>query len=152
MTTHWSERHRIVPAVYVIFRKDNQVLLLKRANTGYRDGWYSLPSGHLEGGESPRQAGVREVKEEVGVDISADDLQFAHVQHRMAEERDHERVDYFFELHKWQGEVANAEPEKCDELQWAAIDELPSKVIPEVASVLRSVSDHGYYSEAGYTD
>jgi 8-oxo-dGTP diphosphatase len=150
--THWTERHRIVPAVYVIFRKGNEVLLLKRANTGYRDGWYSLPSGHIEPNENPTQAAIREVAEEVGVAIKRQDLQFAHVQHRMAEEKDHERVDYFFQVRKWQGEVANAEPDKCDELKWSTIDTLPSNVVPEVASVLKSVARHAHYSEAGYSD
>jgi hypothetical protein len=35
-------RHTNIPASYLILMKDNNVLLLRRFNTGYEDGNYSM--------------------------------------------------------------------------------------------------------------
>lgn len=52
-------------AAGVLFRdEEGRVLLVKPT---YKDGW-DLPGGYVEIGESPKQAAVREVKEELGVE------------------------------------------------------------------------------------
>ena len=35
-------------AVYLILRKSDKILLMNRANTGWMDGHFSLPSGHMK--------------------------------------------------------------------------------------------------------
>ena len=42
-----------------------QILLSKRKNTGYKDGEYELPGGHLEENEDLYEAMIREAKEEL---------------------------------------------------------------------------------------
>ena len=43
----------VVPAAYVLLRRDGRVLLHLRSNTGYRDGhWATAAAGHVEQGES----------------------------------------------------------------------------------------------------
>jgi ADP-ribose pyrophosphatase YjhB (NUDIX family) len=60
---------RFVSVVHVFMIKNDELLLMRRWNTGHEDGKYGVPSGRLEGGEEVRSAAVREVKEECGVDI-----------------------------------------------------------------------------------
>ena len=55
--------------VGVIVRKGDCILLMKRQNS-HGDGTWSMPGGHLEYGESPEECAIREVEEEVGVQIS----------------------------------------------------------------------------------
>ena len=94
---------KTVPASYVLFIEGSKILMLQRKNTGFWDGYYSLPAGHLEEGETAIESTVREAKEEVGVDIKKSDLEFAHVIHRFDlnspclgdENTLHERVDFF---------------------------------------------------------
>lgn len=91
-----KERHSIVCAAYLLLFQDDKVLLLRRYNTGYEDGKYSVPAGHVDEGESVSDALVREVREEIGVDIDKKDTNLIHVMHRRASETNDERIDFFF--------------------------------------------------------
>ncbi|MFD1535644.1 NUDIX hydrolase [Nonomuraea guangzhouensis] len=128
------DRFRAIVDVHVMLVRDGTVLLGKRANTGYGDGQWHLPSGHLEPGESVVGAAVREAREEVGVTIRPDDLEFAHVMHRAPD-----RVGLFFVARKWAGEPYNAEPHKCAELAWRPLGELPDDTIGYPAAAIARV-------------
>lgn len=149
--SNWRNRHSVVPAVYVIFREGDKILLLKRANTGYRDGFYSLPAGHFDGGEPALQVAIREAKEEVGVDIAPEALRLVHTQHRLAEEGDHERLNLFFEASTWNGTPTNAEPEKCSDLRWVDIRKLPDNLVPELKYAMPRIAAHIPYGHFDFT-
>ena len=122
-------------------------MLLKRANTGYQDGKYSVPAGHLDGGELASHAMCREAKEEIGVNVNSNDLKFVHVTHRLNGSIEDERIDFFFEASKWEGEVKNREPDKCDDLSWFNVNNLPENIIPHVRIVLEQSINGSKYSE-----
>jgi mutator protein MutT len=126
-------RARFPVTVHLFFFRENQILLIRRFNTGFRDGEYSVPAGHLDGGETVMQAAIREGKEEVGVDIEEKDMSFSNVMHRIEDE---ERVDFFVQAYQWDGEPFNAEPDKCDDLRWVDINALPANIIPYVKQAL----------------
>ena len=48
-----KDRNKAVPAVYLILKEGDKILLGRRVNTGYHDGDYTVPSGHVEAGEFP---------------------------------------------------------------------------------------------------
>ena len=56
----WQDRHKVEPAVYLLIRQDSKILMIRRFNTGYCDGMYSLPAGHLDGAETVKAAAIRE--------------------------------------------------------------------------------------------
>lgn len=62
--------------VGLILIKNNKILLMKRCNTGYEDGKYGLVAGHVESKESLKQAIIREAKEEIGINLSKQDLEY----------------------------------------------------------------------------
>lgn len=126
--------YTVVIASYVIFQKGDKILLSSRRNTGYRDGEYGLPAGHIEENEFATAAAVREAHEEVGVDVTPEDLVPAHIMHRHC--GDHERIDFFFASHKWTGEIINTEPDKCDNLNWFTLEQLPINTIPYIRAAL----------------
>lgn len=126
-------RARFPVTVHLLFFRNDQVLLLRRFNTGYADGQYSVPAGHLDGGETVLAAAAREAEEEVGIRLQASDMTFSTVMHRMEEE---ERVDFFVLVHQWQGEPFNAEPDKCDDLLWVDVNQLPNNTVPYVRQAL----------------
>jgi 8-oxo-dGTP pyrophosphatase MutT (NUDIX family) len=146
---NWQLRHTVIPAVFLIFRDGDKVLLLRRANTGYMDGSYSLPAGHVDGDEPAVAAACREAKEEVGVDITPDDLEFVHVMHEKAE--GHERVNFGFEVQHYKGTLANTEPNKCDALRWASIHDLPRNTVSQVRVILEQVDKGAVYSDHNFS-
>lgn len=129
-------RSRFPVTVHLLFLRGDQILIARRLNTGYRDGEYSVPAGHLDGGETVLAAGVREAREEVGLELREADLEFAGVMHRL---EDDERVDFFVRVRDWQGEPLNNEPHKCDDLRWVDVASLPENTVPYVR---RAIGDH----------
>jgi 8-oxo-dGTP pyrophosphatase MutT (NUDIX family) len=128
-------RARFPTTVHLFFIKERQILLSRRFNTGYRDGDYSVPAGHLDGGETVVGAAQREALEEVGVSLAEDDLIFTGVMHRIEDE---ERVDFFFLVRAWPREPFNNEPEKCDDLRWVDLDALPENTVPYVRQAIQN--------------
>jgi 8-oxo-dGTP diphosphatase len=127
------ERFKLLSAVHLFLIRDGQVLLLRRFHTGYEDGKYSVVAGHLNGDEEVKEAMIREAREEVGIEISPQDLQVVGVMHRKSND---ERVDFFLATTSWSGQVTNREPDRCDQLAWFDMDALPENVIPYVRRAL----------------
>jgi len=140
-----KERFKLTPSVYLILIKENKILLLRRQGSGYFDGHYSFPAGHLDGNETMKQAMIRETKEEIGLDLSPEDLNLIHVMNRVIPIG--ERIDLFFTVKDWQGEPQIMEPDKCDDLSWFDLNELPRNVIPYIGQAIRSYRNNIFYSE-----
>ncbi len=129
-------RNKIVPAVYLFMERDGKILVCRRCNTGYADGYYQVPAGHIEAEELPTQAMIREAKEEVGIIVASSDLKFVHVSYRPKHDETGDRVDFFFQTSHWEGKVVNTEPHKCDDLRWVPPTELPSNTTPHVRNAI----------------
>jgi 8-oxo-dGTP pyrophosphatase MutT (NUDIX family) len=152
-----KQRFTVIPAVYLILKsKDGKsILLSRRANTGYRDGFYSLVAGHLEGDEPLTVALAREAKEEAGIDINPADLRLATVMHLRSEIKgstDDERVTFYFETDTYSGELQNREPHKCDQLAWFDCSTLPAPIISHVSIAIDNARQGIPYSEYGWRE
>ncbi|MGW5377892.1 NUDIX hydrolase [Nocardia sp. NPDC003999] len=138
MSATVAERHKLIGDVHLMLVDDQgRYLFGRRANTGYEDGAWHLPSGHLESGESVVDALVREAAEEIGVVIAPGDVQFAHVMHNSSSGG---RAGFFFLAHTWAGTPTNREPDKCDALEWFAPNELPDRMIAYCRAALASMA------------
>lgn len=133
--------------VHLFFFRGDQLLMIRRFNTGFADGKYSVPAGHLDGGETVIAAARREALEEVGVRIEAQDIEFSGVMHRLDGE---ERVDFFVKVHRWDGEPFNAEPDKCDEIRWVDLNDLPANTVPYIRQAIRNYRQGTRFDEFGW--
>jgi ADP-ribose pyrophosphatase YjhB (NUDIX family) len=132
-----------VPAVYLVLRNKGKTLLLKRQNTGYQDGKYSMIAGHVEEGEPLTKALIREAKEEANLTLRRKDLKLVHVMHRKS--ADYERIDFYFLAERWSGELRNMEPNKCSEIAW--FSKIPKNTIKNVRIALGHIDKGEFYSE-----
>jgi 8-oxo-dGTP pyrophosphatase MutT (NUDIX family) len=130
-----TEHAGIPTGVHVLCEREGRVLLLRRAGTGFFDGLYSLPGGHVEQGESILQAAARELEEETGLQIAPDDLGWLGIIHRRS---DTNRIDFFLRALRWQGEPVLREPDKCSELGWFARNDLPENIVSYVKVALEA--------------
>lgn len=145
-----TQRHAFYAAVYLVARREETVLIARRCNTGYADGQYSLVAGHIEAAESTYAALQREAREEAGVEIAISDMRVVHVMHRNTESSDPERFDIFIEAEHITGEPYSAEPEKCDDMRWVSLADLPENTVPYVRFALEAIERNETYSEYGW--
>lgn len=140
--------HAGIPTgVHVILERNGSILLMRRMGTGFFDGLYSLPGGHVEHGESMRQTAAREVREELGVTVRPEALALLGVVHRWS---DTNRIEFVLRASEFDGTPVIAEPDKCDHLLWAAPDALPDGVVPYVLEVLNNRADSPWVLELGW--
>ncbi len=141
-------RFKLVSAVHLFLIRDQQVLLLRRFNTGYEDGNYSVVAGHLDGGEEIKAAMIREAQEEIGIELNYDDLEINQVMHRLSGD---ERIDFFLHASRWQGTIENKEPHKCDELSWHKLNDLPDNLIPYIRRALTNYHAGRLFDSFGFS-
>lgn len=134
-------------ASYILFLQDGKVLLSRRYQTGFEDGNYSLPAGHTEPGETFTTALIREIQEETGVTLAPENVFVSHIMHRKL---GRENIDVFYSVENWTGTPENREPEKCDDLSWFPVDNLPENTIPYVRQAIENSLNNIPYSEFGW--
>lgn len=143
-----TDRFKLIASLYLILIHNEKILLMRRKNTGFEDGNYGLPSGHLEDNESLTVGMSREIQEEIGIAIPPQDLQLVHTMHR----KQHDiRLDFFFISKIYTSEPKNCEPEKCDDLQWFPLNNLPKNTIPYITHALTCYLQNIPYSEEGWS-
>ncbi|MEA2910855.1 MAG: 8-oxo-dGTP diphosphatase [Bradyrhizobium sp.] len=125
---------KLIVDLHLILRSGARILMGVRKNTGFCDGMFHLPAGHLEEQETIFAGAIREAKEELGIDIHPGDLCLVHTMHQRSG-----RLSLFFEVGKWSGKITNAEPHKCELLDWLLPDRLPENAVPYARAALQHI-------------
>lgn len=134
-------------AVHLILVRDDRILMLRRYNTGYEDGNYSVVAGHLDGGEELKDAMIREAREEAGIDVCRSNLEVVGVMHFKG---DTEYVHFFLKTSIWSGEITNTEPDKCDDLSWFDIHDLPDNTVPYIRKAIENYCNGIWFDTFGW--
>jgi 8-oxo-dGTP pyrophosphatase MutT (NUDIX family) len=145
-----SEHFKALSAIFPLIIRDNgsskEILLHRRQNTGYQDGkWDIAGSGHVDKDETARAAVVRECWEELGITVEPEDLVFAHLSHRISKDRTY--YDIYFFVTAYSGSPSIMEPEKCSELKWFGIQDLPEDIIECRKQDINNSCEKSPYSE-----
>lgn len=144
------QRHALNASVFVVVRRGDHVLLLRRANTGWKDGQWSLPAGGHDGGETLEHAAARELREETGLHAHPHDMRLIHLLHARAGDTGGEWLGVFFLATHWLGDLVIGEPAKHDGLDWFPLDALPDELIAYTRQGLRLGLQGTTYSSFGW--
>ena len=129
--------------VHVLMFRGDDLFLLRRSNTGFMDGYFALPGGHQQAGESVEAGARRECEEETGVRGTV--LSPVCVMpYRSAR---HQGLNFVFEAVRWEGEPGIAEPELFSEALWASPTALPQPHATWILNVLRCRADGVWFKE-----
>lgn len=128
--------------------KGEEILLQKRKNTGYCDGFYDFSAvGHVEANESMKMAIIREAKEELNIDIDIDNIDFVTIIHKF----DNGRIYYngYFKVIDWKGVPLINEQDKIEELKWININ-CVKNIINDREQAIHNYKNNIKYSEFGW--
>ena len=122
-------------AVAVLLRPDGTFLLAQRPEKKVYAGYWEFPGGKVEPGETVREALVREIHEELGVEIIAaypwttQVFTYPHATVRL----------HFYRVTQWQGEPAT-QPHEHQAIAWQALDNLTVvPLLPANTTVMRAL-------------
>jgi ADP-ribose pyrophosphatase YjhB (NUDIX family) len=139
-------------ASYCLIQTSDTILLQRRFNTGYLDGHWALPSGHVIDREDALTGASRELLEETGLIVRTDDWRFVCAMHRQT---DRTIVDLFFTTTKFLGTPRICEPTKCDGLAFFQINALPQPLAGYIGVALDCLKGinppHGSYHGEGWS-
>ncbi|NJL98746.1 MAG: A/G-specific adenine glycosylase [Synechococcaceae cyanobacterium SM2_3_2] len=113
--------HKVI-AVAVVFR-GHEVLIDQRLETSMLGGLWEFPGGKIELGESPADCVVREVKEEIGIDVTAE-AELATIEH----EYTHFTITLIAYICRYQG--GEAQPLQCADVRWIPPEQLKDFAFP----------------------
>lgn len=142
-----NKRFKMIASSYPFFIRGGKILLARRINTGFADGQYSVPAGHVEKNETLRENLCREIFEEVGVNVRKEDLALVLTMHRKEEDI---RTDYFFTVFRYRGILKILEPDKCDDLRWFPLRALPKNTVPYIRTAIDAWQKGKNYLEFGW--
>lgn len=150
-----GDRYRSVVRVHVLIRsRDGKILFTRRTPQLPAGGRWQLPGGHLEAEESILDAATRECAEEVGVELVPTQLRLVHLLHFRATLREPSaeagRLAVFLSSDQWSGTLRNDEPDRCDALRFARIDEPPIPTVRYIATALASIAAGKLLDVAGW--
>lgn len=124
-------------------------MLQRRYNTGLLDGLYDVScSGHLEHEESVTTALIRETEEELGIIINKANLEYSSTIHSKFFDSEYIFVTFF--ARDYHGIPKINEPDKCDDLKWYELNNLPSNLSDTRKIMIKNYLNHVAYSEYGF--
>jgi len=134
--------------VYLVFERGGQILIDRHTHTGYHDGEFGLPGGHIEAGEPASGAAIRIAYEQVGIKLRLAELRLAHVMHRSSKSgTPMDNIDFYFLVLNFPGEAQDRMPNIFDSMSWVPWNSLPPNTLAEVRYALECIRQDKIYSE-----
>lgn len=136
------KRQWVKLVVYVLLERNGKILLSKRKNV-FGEGYYSMPAGHIEEGETVIECARRELFEETG--INTNDFEFKCVRllkpYKINGVKADPYVAFLVMAKNWKGKPKNMEPNKNEGWEWHSLNKLPDPLFPPVKMLLECVKN-----------
>ncbi|CAM4507624.1 NUDIX domain-containing protein [Nocardia ninae] len=142
---------RSVIGVQLLLTKGERVLLARRRNTEFGDGEWNAPGGRLDAGEDVLTAVIREAEEEIGVQVEREHVRMVASMH-IQSPPGQALIVFIFQADTWSGEPWNREPERCSELRWFDIDDIPDDTILSTRAGLDMFRNNEHFGLYGWPE
>jgi ADP-ribose pyrophosphatase YjhB (NUDIX family) len=121
---------------------EGKIFLIKRANTGWEDGKWSIPGGRVEIGYGIKQTALKELKEETGIELQEKDLRLVHIEY--IKDR---FINFFFSFTPSDLNIIPQEKNKVSDFGWFDLNKLPEPIAANGIRVLEMISKGEFFSE-----
>ena len=129
-TAGHTRHYQLIVDIHLLLVSNGDLLLGRRANTGYGDGAYEPPSERLAERETLVEAAVRVAASQVGIALDPAEVSLAHVLHDVSGQG---RMAFFLTADGWTGEACAVPP--------GPVPSGPGPALPGTGSY----SDFGWY-------
>ena len=131
--------------VGALFIKNGDVLTVFRTNCTKNNNKHGLIGSLAKEGESPEEALVRIIFEEVGVTVKPENLRLVHTMSSIEDAV--ETIGHYFLVKSWEGEPFNKATNKHDRIEWIDLDQLPETLIARNRQAIENMFEEITYSE-----
>ncbi len=146
-TARHSRHFQLIVDIHLLLVGGGDLLLGRRANTGYGDGAYEPPSGRLAERETLVEAAVRVAATEMGVALDPGEVSLAHVLHDVSGAG---RMAFFLTADGWAGKacpVPSATGSRCySDFGWYPLTDLPANMIDRARVAVRNYAAGARFS------
>jgi 8-oxo-dGTP diphosphatase len=142
-----SRHFQLIVDVHLLLVNDGDLLLGRRANTGYGDGAYEPPSGRLAERETLVEAAVRVANAQVGIALDPTRVSLAHVMHDVSGAG---RMAFFLTADGWASEACPVPPVRgplsYSDFGWYPLTDLPANMIDRARVAVRNYAAGARFS------
>jgi 8-oxo-dGTP diphosphatase len=152
-----SRHFQLIVDIHLLLVSNGELLLGRRANTGYGDGAYEPPSGRLAERETLVEAAVRVAAAQVGIALEPAEVSLAHVLHDVSGQG---RMAFFLTADGWAGEAcavpagtvpsgtepALPGPRSYSDFGWYPLTDLPANMIDRARVAVRNYAAGARFS------
>jgi 8-oxo-dGTP diphosphatase len=142
-----SRHFQLIVDIHLLLVTEGDLLLGRRANTGYGDGAYEPPSGRLAERETLVEAAVRVAADQTGIALAPADVSLAHVLHDVSGTG---RMAFFLTADGWSGEACQSPKPAAvgsySDFGWYPLTELPANMIDRARVAVRNYAAGGRFS------
>jgi 8-oxo-dGTP diphosphatase len=144
-TARHSRHFQLIVDVHLLLLRDGDLLLGRRANTGYGDGAYEPPSVRLAERETLVEAAVRVARAEMAIALEPARVSLAHVMHDVSGAG---RMAFFLTADGWDGAGGDPRPatSSYSDLDWFPLTTLPANMIDRARVAVRNYAAGARFS------
>ena len=126
--------NRRLIALLALINDNNEVLISLRKNKEEYNGYWEYPGGKVESGETIEQGLVREIKEELDLDIAKNCV--APLTFAVDEQKVNETILFLYVCRKWDGSITSLINQK---IEWVKPIDLAQYQMPHSNIFLNSI-------------
>jgi ADP-ribose pyrophosphatase YjhB (NUDIX family) len=141
-----SRHFQLIVDIHLLLVSGGDLLLGRRANTGYGDGAYEPPSARLAERETLVEAAVRVAAAQVGVALDPARVSLAHVLHDVSGAG---RMAFFLTVDGWDGDTSPVPPAGAgsySDFGWYPLTDLPANMIDRARVAVRNYAAGARFS------